>query len=67
MTYQQMPIHTSDLKITGKEILEICGVETDVAEMLHNLLLRVRGGALINENDVLRLAASNRKKRLQDE
>ena len=67
LAYQQMPIHTSDLKITGKEILEICGVETDVAEMLHNLLLRVRGGALINENDVLRLAASNRKKRLQDE
>ena len=55
MAYE-MPVHTTDLNISGKELGEIVPKQTDLAEIMQLLLLRVQDGELTNEQSILRKA-----------
>jgi hypothetical protein len=55
MAYE-MPVHTTDLNISGKELREIIPRQADLAEIMQLLLLRVQDGELANEENVLRNA-----------
>jgi len=55
MAYE-MPVHTTDLNISGKELGEIIPMQGDLAEIMQLLLLRVQDGELANESSILRKA-----------
>ena len=47
------PVHTSDLAVSGKEILQVFPQHKDTGKLLHYLLQRVQSGNLINDKDTL--------------
>lgn len=56
MVYE-MPVHTTDLNISGKELTNIVSNEEVLARLVPLLLHRVQDGELANNKNVLRLAA----------
>jgi len=51
-----MPVHTTDLNVSGKELREIITRQEDLAEIMQLLLLRVQDGELPNEEAALKSA-----------
>lgn len=58
----RMPIATSDLELSGKELMDMVGQE-NVKNMLSYLLHRVQNGDLTNEHDQLWRAAEKNRQR----
>ena len=52
-----MPVHTSDLKISGREVLPLLPDKNHIAHFMKVALRRTQDGNLLNERDALYLAA----------
>ncbi len=61
-----MPVHTSDLQITGRDALQLGAEKEQLGPLLSVLLLRVQSGELKNTEEVLKKAATRWIKRQKE-
>ena len=63
-----MPVHTSDLLLSGKQIAEILGDKESLPQLIQILLKRVQDGSVENSEEALTKAVKKwQQRRLQYE